>query len=161
MVSFWTRSQVANNVWIVLNHVFRRVTSEYCRCTSAIWVLYPTYPVYHFGTKVVNLRPCKLQSLSHTAWRKSMLKLWIESEDSLIWKKIESFKQYRVTKSELKDSFQEVNIKRSKAQTLKKWCYNRILLDLGVWHIRLEFQLSWWWYSLCRPCTISLTSGLI
>ena len=47
MGSFWTRSQVANNVWIVLNHVFRRVTSEYCRCTS---VLPLAYLVYHFGT---------------------------------------------------------------------------------------------------------------
>lgn len=64
MGSFWTRSQVANNVWIFLNHVFRRVTSEYWRCTSVIWVLTPAYPVYHFGTKVVNLRPCKLQTLT-------------------------------------------------------------------------------------------------
>lgn len=64
MGSFWTRSQMANNVWIVLNHVFRRVTSEYCRCTSVIWVLPPAYLVYHFGTEVVNLRPCKLQTLT-------------------------------------------------------------------------------------------------
>lgn len=163
MGSFWTRSQMANNVWIVLNHVFRRVTSEYCRCTSVIWVLPPAYLVYHFGTEVVNLRPCKLQTLwlfSHTAWRKSMLKLWIKSEDSLTWNKIESFKQYRVIKSKWKDSFQEVSI-RSKAQTFEEtelW-YN--FLDLWVWNIGLEFQLSSWGYSLYRLCTTFHNSRLI
>lgn len=83
---FLNKAHVANNVWIDLSHVFSRVTSECCRCTWAIWVWPPTDPVYHGGTKVVSLRPCKLQSLFIHRLEEKHVEIWTKSEYSLTWK---------------------------------------------------------------------------
>lgn len=113
---FLNKEPGANNNRIDLHHVFGRVTTKCRRCTSATWVLLPTYPVCYFDTEVFNFRPCKLQALFTYSLEE---KLWMESEDWLTWKQIEFPKQGRFTKWKWNEPFQGVRTRTSKAQTFE------------------------------------------
>lgn len=128
---------------------------------QSFWVLPPAYLVYHFGTEVVNLRPCKITDSDCFSY--SLEEKYVEIMNQKWFanlKQNQIFQTIQVIKSKWKDSFREVSI-RSKAQTFEEtelW-YN--FLDLWVWNIGLEFQLSSWGYSLYRLCTTFHNSGLI
>lgn len=152
MGSFWTRSQVANNNWIDLNHVFSSVTSEGCRCILALecgflliqWVILVLKDGSgQFKTMQITDSFC-IQPGRNVCWNYE----WKVSI-SLTWKKIEFFKQSRFTKwKKEKILFRGYILKQEKHKHLQKWDDHRILLDLWGRCAGPEFRLACWWYSL-------------